>query len=76
MRRCGIFEIDKENKTLIKEVKQAQLKYEDAKTVIKIIRDFWIKLAHNKAAELLESNFGWTKTYDTLIDRLSKNTKT
>jgi hypothetical protein len=51
MRRCGILEIDKENKTLIKVAKQALLKYEDAKTIIKKTQDFRIKLAHNKPTE-------------------------
>ena len=76
MKRCGILEIYKENKTIIKEAKQALLKYEDTKKACKKMEDFRMKLAYNKATESLESNFGWTKIYATLIDSLSKNTKT
>ena len=76
MKLCGIPEIDKENKALIKEVKRIILKKENSKTILQKINDFRMKLAYNKATESLESNFGWTKTYDDLIKNLSKNTKT
>lgn len=76
MRRCGIQEIDKENKALIKEAKQVVLKNEDAEEIIQKINGFRMKLAYNKATESLESNFGWTKIYDTLIENLSKKAKT
>ncbi len=76
MRRCGITEIDKENKALIKEAKRVVLKNEDPKDILQKINIFRIKLAYNKATELLESNFGWTKIYDDLTESLSKNTKT
>jgi len=76
MRHCGIVEIDKENKAIIKEAKQVVFKNGDAKEILKKIEDFRMKLAYNKVTESLESNFGWTKIYATLIDSLSKNTKT
>lgn len=76
MRRCGITEIDKENKALIKQAKQVILNNEDTKFIIQKIIDFRINLAYNKATESLESNFGWTKIYDELIENLSKNIKT
>lgn len=76
MKPCRIPEIDKENKALIKEAKGVILKNEDPKDVLQKIYVFRMKLAYNKATESLESNFGWTKVYDTLIDSLSKNTKT
>lgn len=75
MKRCGIPEIDKENKALIKEAKQVVFNNEDAKEMTQKIKDFRMKLAYNKATESLESNFGWTKIYDTLIENLSKNIK-
>ena len=76
MRHCGIVEIDKENKAIIKEANQVIFKNGDAKEILKKIEDFRMKLAYNKATESLESNFGWTKIYATLIDSLSINTKT
>lgn len=76
MKPCRIPEIDKENKALIKEAKGVILKNEDPKDVLKKIYVFRMKLAYNKATESLESNFGWTKIYDDLIENLSKNTKT
>jgi hypothetical protein len=75
MRRCGIPEIDNENKALTKEAKRVILKNEVAKDILQKINDFRMKLAYNKATESLESNFGWTKTYEELIKSLSKNTK-
>ena len=76
MKPCGIAEIDKENKSLIKEAKQVVFKNEDAQEITKKINTFRMKLAYNKATESLESNFGWTKIFDDLIVNLSKNTKT
>lgn len=76
MKPCGIAEIDKENKSLIKEAKQVVFKNEDAQEITKKINNFRMKLAYNKATESLESNFGWTKIFDDLIVNLSKNTKT
>ncbi len=76
MKPCGITEIDKENKSLIKEAKQVVFKNEDAQEITKKINNFRMKLAYNKATESLELNFGWTKIFDDLIVNLSKNTKT
>lgn len=76
MRRCGIQEIDKENKALIKEAKAVVLKREDTKSILQKIKDFRMKLAYNKATESLESNFGWTNIYEDLIENLSKKAKT
>jgi hypothetical protein len=72
MKPCGIKEIDKENKALIKKAQQAILTKKNIEEVLQKISDFRMKLAYNKTTELLESNFGWTKIYDDLIESLSK----
>lgn len=76
MKLCGIPEIDKENKALIKEAKWVIAKKENPTSILQKINNFRMKLAYNKATESLESNFEWTKVYDDLIENLSKKPKT
>jgi hypothetical protein len=76
MKTCGIPELDKKNRALIKEAELAILTKENSTVIIQKIYDFRMKLAYKKATESLESNFGWTEVYDKLIENLSKNIKT
>ena len=74
MKSCGIPEIDKKNKALLKEAKTLLLsgQKENLELFLQKIQDFRTQLAYNKATEMLESNFGWTDTYEKIIASIQK----
>lgn len=74
MKPCGIPEIDKENRAIVKAAKLAIASNQKGsmEIVVQKIQDFRIKLAYNKATELLESNFKWTSEYEKILDSLLK----
>ena len=74
MKSCGIPEIDKKNKALLKEAKTLLLsgQKENLELFLQKIQDFRTQLAYNKATEMLESNFRWTDAYEKIIASIQK----